>query len=166
MDWNQLKDTIYVWDGGWLDIYVHGTSAKDWEKWTHYVNQNFKIDWFNGKTERDESKIDFTVIQEYWDGNHNLCSTAKVFIDDNIQVNAHFFDDEEIENDIDPREFKSIDDHNKLIEFLKRLSNELAKEVTVTPENCPEIVLMKINGESVDINLEGEPKKWPLRIKK
>jgi len=29
-----------------------------------------------------------------------LCSTAKIFID-NIQINAHFFDDKELENDID-----------------------------------------------------------------
>ena len=166
MNWNQLKNKVYAWDGGWLDIYVHGTSAQDWEKWTQLVNQNFKIDWYNGKTEKDESKIDFSVIQDYWGGNNDLCSTAKVFIDDNIQVNAHFFDDEQIENDIDPREFKSIDDHNKLIEFLRELSNKLGKEVSVTPENCPEIVLMKIMGDSIEINLESEPRKWPLRIKK
>ncbi len=159
MNWNQLKNKIYVWDRGWLDIYIHATSANDWEKWTQYVNQNFKIDWYNGKTERDETNIDFSVIQEYWDGNHDLCSTAKVYIDDNIQVNAHFFDDAEIENDIDPREFKSIDDHNKLIEFLKGLSKKLEKEVTVTPENCPEMILMKIMGESVEITVNREPNK-------
>ena len=166
MNWNQLKNKIYVWDGGWLDIYVHSTCSNDWKIWSDYVNQNFKIDWYNGKSERDEFKIDFSVIEEYWNGNHELCSTAKVFIDENIQVNAHFFDDEEIENDIDPREFKNIDDHNKLIEFLKGLSKKLEKEVTVTPENCPEIVLIKIKGESVEINVNGESKKWPLRIKK
>jgi hypothetical protein len=89
MNWNQLKNKIYAWDGGWLDIYVHDTSSKDWEKWTQLVNQNFKIDWYNGKTEKDESKIDFSVILDYWGGNHDLCSTAKVFIGNNIQVNGH-----------------------------------------------------------------------------
>lgn len=166
MNWNLLKDKIYLWDGGWLDIYVHSTSANDWKIWTNYVNQNFKIDWYNGKAKRNESKIDFSVIQEYWSGNHDLCSSAKIFIDDNIQVNAHFFDDSEIENDIDPREFKSIDDHNKLIQFLKGLSLEFEKEVTVTPENSPEIVLIKVKGESVEINIDSESKNWPLRTKK
>lgn len=159
MNWNQLKDKIYVWDGGWLDIYVHSASTNDWKVWTDYVNRNFKIDWYNGKTKRDESKIDFSVIQEYWEGNGDLCSTAKVFINDNIQINAHFFDNSEIENDIDPREFNSINDHNNLIKFLKNLSNKLKKEVTVTPENCPEIVLIKIKDESVEININNEPKK-------
>ncbi|MCF8713740.1 hypothetical protein JM658_02785 [Joostella atrarenae] len=157
MKWNQLKNKIYVWEGGWLDIYIHSTSANDWKVWTKYVNQNFKINWYNGKSDKDESKIDFSVIQEYWDGNHNLCSTAKIFIADNIQVNAHFFDNSEIENDIDPREFKNIDDHNKLIRFLKAISNELKKEVVVTPENSPEIVLMKIKGDSVEILVNDNP---------
>jgi hypothetical protein len=165
MNWNQLKNKIYVWDGGWLDIYVHDISRKDWETWIKYVNQNFRIEWYNGKAEKDEIKIDFNVIREFWDGNHDLASTAKVFIDD-IQVNAHFFDDTEIENDIDPREFKNIEDHNKLIEYLKGLSLSLKKEVTVTPENCPEIILMKINGESIEIRTDSDPKKWPVRIKK
>jgi hypothetical protein len=165
MNWNELKSKIYVWDGGWLDIYVHNTTRTDWQKWVQYVNQKFKIEWYNGKTEKDETKINFSVVEEFWDGNHDLTSTAKVFIED-IQVNAHFFDETEIENDIDPREFKAIDDHNKLIDYLKGLSNILNREVIVTPENCPEIILMKIKGESVEINIDSEPKKWPLRIKK
>lgn len=165
MNWNQLKNKIYVWDEGWLDIYVHDTSRENWETWIKYVNQNFRIEWYNGITEKDEDKIDFKIIREFWDGNHDLNSTAKVFIDD-IQVNAHFFDDTEIENDIDPREFKNIEDHNKLIEYLKELSIRLKKEVTVTPENCPEIILVKVNGESVEIKSDSDPKKWTLRIKK
>ncbi len=158
MNWNQLKKEIYVWEGGWLDIYVHSTTAKDWEKWVQYVNQNFRIEWYNGKTERDESKIDFSVIQEYWNGNYDLCSTAKVFVND-LQINAHFFDDAEIENDIDPREFKNLENHNKLINYLKSLSHILEKEIVVTPENCPEFVLMRVNKELVEIMTDSESRK-------
>jgi hypothetical protein len=57
MNWNRLKNKLYVWDGGWLDIYVHSTSCNDWKIWSDYVNQNFKINWYNGKAERDEIKI-------------------------------------------------------------------------------------------------------------
>jgi len=150
MNWDKLKNKIYVWDGGWLDIHVHNTTRSEWQKWVNYVNQNFKIEWYNCKTEIGEAKIDFSVIEEFWDGCHDFILTAKVFIED-IQVNVHFFDETEIENDIDPREFKTIDDHNNLIDYLKKLSNILNKEVIVTPENCPEIILMKIKGESVEI---------------
>ena len=162
MNWDDLKNKIYVWDGGWLDIYVNDSNSSEWEKWTQYVNDNYRIDWYNGKIAKAESKIDFGVIQEYWNGNHNLCSTAKVFID-NMQVNAHFFDDTEIENDIDPREFKSMEDHNKLISYLKGLSKLLNKEVTVTPENCPEIFLMRVKEETVQIFIDNESSEWPVR---
>lgn len=165
MNWNQLKSKVYVWEGGWLDIYVHDTTRTDWQKWVQYVNQNYRIDWYNGRTERDETKIDFSVIEDFWDGNHDLTSTAKIFIN-NIQINAYFFDDTEIENDIDPREFNTIEDHNKLIDYLKELSDILDREVTLTPENCPEIILMKINGNSIEISIDTEPEKWPIRIKK
>ena len=107
MNWKKLKDKIYFWDGSWRDIYIPNTTEKDWNKWINFVNENYQVDWYNGKAEADQNKIDFNVILEYWNGNHDLCSTAKIFID-KIQINAHFFDDQEIENDIDPREFKSI----------------------------------------------------------
>lgn len=164
MNWNHLKNKIYAWDGGWLDIYIHHTTSSDWEKWIRHVNQHYEIDWYNGRAEKDESKIDFTVIQEYWAGNSELISTARIFIGP-IQLNAHFFEEGTIENDIDPREFKSIDDHHMLIRYLKGISKVLEKEVTVTPENCPEIILMRVKGEVIEITADHEPGDWPVRIK-
>ncbi len=149
MNWTELKKAIYCWDGSWRDIYVLGTTAEDWKKWIEYVNKNYKIDWYNGKTNKDEIKIDFNVILEYWNGNHDLCPTAKVFIN-RIQANAHFFDENVIENDIDPREFSTIDDHNKLIKYMIELSILLDKEIILTPENKQEIILLKVNKENIE----------------
>jgi len=148
---NQAEvEASFLFNISWRDIYVKESSVDDWEKWIDWVNKNYRIDWHNGKTEKDEPQIDFNVIKECWNGNQDLISTAKVFID-NIQVNAHFFDDSEIENDIDPREFTSIQDHNKLLEYLKKVSAICAKPVFVTPENCPEIILMRIENDEVEI---------------
>jgi len=153
MDWEKLKDEIYNCDGSWRDIYVKETTSEDWNSWVTMVNERYRINWHNGKTNKDESKIDFKIIQEYWEGNHDLCSTANIFIND-IQINAHFFSDSEIENDIDPREFKTIEDHNRLIEYLKLVSIVCGKEVIVTPENYPEIVLIKVYKKEVKIFLK------------
>ncbi len=150
MDWTELKNKIYYRDGSWRDIYVRETNASDWKKWVNYVNDNYKVDWFNTKTNKDEEKIDFATIEEYWDGNHDQSSTGKVFID-KVQINAHFFDDNELENDIDPSEFNSIDDHEKLIKFMIDVSTILDKEVILTPENQHEIILIKVNGDKVDL---------------
>jgi hypothetical protein len=164
MNWTELKNKIYYWDGSWRDIYVLGTLRPDWKKWVDYVNQNYTIDWFNGKTDKDERNIDFNVIEEFWNGDHDLCSTAKVFID-KIQINAHFFDDTEMENDIDPREFNSIEDHDKLIKYMTDISILLDKEVILTPENEHETVLIKVNKDNVDFSHDIEPSKWKLRTR-
>lgn len=150
MNWKTLKSEIYYWDGSWRDIYVKNTKLEDWKRWIDLVNENYRIDWYNGKTNLSETKIKVDVIKEYWNGNGDLCSTANVYLD-NLQLNAHFFDESEIENDIDPREFKSLDDHEKLIEYLKAISKVCKKEVIVTPENCPEFVLIRVNGDNLEL---------------
>lgn len=164
MNWKDLKDKRYYWDGSWRDIYVHESTRNDWENWINLVNANYKIDWYNGKTERDENKIDYNVILDYWNGMRDYCSTVKVFID-NIQINAHFFDDTEIENDIDPREIISIDDHNRVIDFMTKLSKVLNKPVILSPEKCPDIVLIKVLGDNISINIKSNPKDWPVKTK-
>ena len=156
MDWDELKREIYLWDGSWRDIYIPDTTKEDWSKWVDFVNSNYKIDWFNGKTEQDENKVDINLILELWDGNYDLRSTAHIFID-HIQINSHFFHDEAIENDIDPREFNSIDDHNKLIGFMKGLSKCLSRKVILTPENQHEIILLTVDADSVVIEANINP---------
>jgi hypothetical protein len=43
MDWKTPKNKIYAWDGGWLDIYVHKNTSKDWKQWVQFVNQQLRI---------------------------------------------------------------------------------------------------------------------------
>lgn len=151
MNWTDLKDKIYYWDGSLRDIYVLKTNRTDWKIWVDYVNKNYRIDWFNGKTEKDENQIEFSVIEEFWSGDHDLFLPARVFID-KIQINAHFFDETEMENDIDPREFNTIEDHNKLIKYMSALSTLLDKEVILTPENEHEKVLFKVNKNNIEFS--------------
>ena len=99
----------------------------------------------------DERKIDFEVIKGYFNGEHKLCSSASIFID-KIQINNHFFIDTEIENDISPKEIKSIDDHNKLIRYMTELSKVLDKKVILTPENEVETILISVNKDEITIN--------------
>ncbi|MFT3995558.1 MAG: hypothetical protein QM660_14700 [Dysgonomonas sp.] len=141
--WDELKDLIYYWDGSWRDLYIRNTNKEDWEKWVNYVNQNYIINWYNGKTGIEENQINYDVIKGYLDGEHDLCSSAQIFIG-KIQINCHFFSESEIENDIDPREINSVEDHEKILKHMTDLSIILDKEVIVTPEGEPEIILMNV----------------------
>lgn len=164
MNWIELKNKVYNWDGSWRDIYILQINHSDWKKWVNYVNENYRIDWFNGKVDKVENQIDFGVIEEFWSGNHDLCSTAKVFIG-SIQINAHFFNDTEIENDIDPREFNSIDDHNKLVKYMTDLSILLEKEIILTPENDSETILFKVSYDKIEFSKNIDPINWKLKIR-
>lgn len=166
MNWEKLKQRVYAWDDSWRDIYVHGTSPGDWDQWAQFVNQHYRIDWYNGKTQKDEVQIDFEVIKAFWSGDTDLSSTAKVFLNDRLQVNAHFFEPGTLENDIDPRDFKSLADHGTLMNYMKGVSELLNKTVTLTPENCPEIKLIIVDGTAVEISTDTDPSDWPVHIKK
>ncbi len=142
--WDELKDQIYYWDGSWRDLYILNTNKEDWIKWVKYVNQHYIVNWYNGKTGIEENQINYDVIKEYFDREHDLCSTAKIFID-KIQINCHFFSESEIENDIDPREINSLKDHEHVLKYMTDLSTILNKEVILTPESEPEVILMNVN---------------------
>lgn len=152
MDWQILKDKIYNWDGSYRDIYVHNTTKEDWQIWADFVNKNYKTSFHIYDKEEKKDKVDLTKIFDYWKGTQENCSTATVFVD-NIQVNAHFFTEEEIENDITPNEINSIDDHNKLMNFMTNLSKVLNKTVVLTPENQAETVLISVDKDEIKINL-------------
>lgn len=80
MNWTDLKNKIYYCDGSLRDIYILNTSVADWKKWVDYANHNYKVTWYNGLLSKDENQIDFSIIKDYWDGEHDLCSTAKICI--------------------------------------------------------------------------------------
>lgn len=141
--WKEFKEKVYYWDGSWRDIYIQKIEEGDWKKCINYVNQNYVISWYNGKTELEENQISYDVIDGYLKEEHDRCSSAKIFID-NIQINCHFFSKSEIENDIDPREISSIEDHKKIIKYMTDLSCILEKEVILTPEAEPEIILINV----------------------
>lgn len=151
MDFQKLKDKIYYSDGSLRDIYVHNTTKEDWQIWADFVNKNYKTSFHIYETEVKEDKVDLSRIFDYWNGLHDNCSTASIYIDD-IQVNAHFFDDIEIENDISPKEIKSIEEHKKLLNYMVGLSNALNKKVILTPENEPNVVLISVDNGKVSID--------------
>lgn len=153
MNWQDIKDNIYFLDGSFRDIYILNTTKEDWRIWVDFVNSHYKTSFFIHETQTREDKIDMNKVLDYWNGNIDNCSVASVFLD-NIVVNAHFFEDDQIENDITATEFNTIEDHNRLIQYMTGLSNALQKPVILTPENDSEIVLISVENNTVKINLD------------
>ena len=149
MDWNELRNGVYHIDGSWRDIYVLNTTRDDWKKWSEYVSASYKVSWY-AEDYNDgiaSKRIDSWFIDYRWDSEHYV-TTASVFLD-KVQVNCHFFTESQIENDIDPNEIESLDDHNKVMDYMKSISKLLGKEVVLTEENSEEAIWIIVNGDDV-----------------
>jgi hypothetical protein len=151
MDWHILKENIYYSDGSWRDIYIHDTTLRDWEKWVTFVNQNYKIEFYNGQTQQTETKIDYSLIFDFWEHKTEFLNSSIINID-NIKVNCHFFNVHEIENDIDPSVIETINDHDKMIKYMMDLSKLLYKRVLMTAENMPEHIYISVDKDIVEIH--------------
>jgi hypothetical protein len=152
MNWTELKKRIYFEDGSWRDIYVLDTTRKDWENWVDLINRKYSVEFYDAKTDLLADKIDFAAVREYWDsaGDREVISASIKL--DSINVMCYFFDDSQIENDIDPSEIKSQEDHDKLIDYLTDISVSLDKEVLLTEENTKNSILIRGKGGEFILN--------------
>ena len=148
MHWTDLKKDIYFEGGSLRDLYVLDTNVTDWEKWVEMVNRRYIVEFWDAKTDSKANKIDFEIVQEYLDSNGQREVVTATINLDSLTIKCYFFDDSEIENDIDPREFKTVDDHVKLIQYINDISVSLDKEVIVTDENTKDLVLIRVNVEN------------------
>ncbi|RYE37344.1 MAG: hypothetical protein EOP48_28900 [Sphingobacteriales bacterium] len=143
MNWKELRDKIYYQDGSLRDIYIKDTTQEDWRKWVDYVTANYPVAFTTHDGDVTSDKIDFSKVVDLWNGSLDSSISATIHVG-GILVKAYFFSDEEIENDITPKEVNTLDDHNGLVEYLMGLSKALKKNVVLTPENEPETTLISV----------------------
>jgi hypothetical protein len=153
MEWQELRNKIYFQDGSLRDIYIQDTTQNDWKLWTEFVNAQYKVSFTIYEGDITTEKIDFDKVLEFWSGSLDSSIAATVFVGD-ILVKSYFFCEEEIENDITPKEVTSVDDHNRLIDYLKGVSKALNKRVILTPEMEPETILILVEHDDVTMNNE------------
>jgi len=147
VDWSKLKEEIYFEDGSLRDIYALNTTADDWKKWIEWVvRSGYRVEYRVGGMNQPARNIDFSAISNYWENRANQpIPTIRVFVD-HIQINAHFFCEEEIENDITPTNFQCWGDHVRLMNYMDIMSYVLKKEVVLTAENVRDHVLLRVTG--------------------
>lgn len=126
MDWAVLKDKVYFNDGSLRDIYVRDVNEDDWRKWIDFVNGNYIVSFKIYEGEEVAPKIEFDRVLQFWNGDRDSGAMATIFVG-RAKVNTFFFENGELDNDITPTEFLSIDDHNLLMNYLKAISTQYLK---------------------------------------
>jgi hypothetical protein len=148
MTWEELKERVYFVDGSLRDIYVLDTNDEDMEKWSQYVNTNHVVEFYDSRVGQTTAAVSFHAVLQTWTENDRESVMATIRIGA-ITINCFFFDQSEIENDIDPKEFNSMKEHDNLLAYMKDVSKLLNKEVILTHENAKEAILIKVKGEEV-----------------
>ncbi|MEI9943768.1 MAG: hypothetical protein WDN26_06050 [Chitinophagaceae bacterium] len=152
-DWYKIKEAIYYSDGSWRDIYVLDTTQDDWSKWVDLLNQKYSIEFYNGQTQQTEPSINKQVVFGHWERKTDFLNGATIKLE-NIAVKCHFFTTQEIENDIDPREIETIEDHYRIVNYLIDISKLLNKTVILTAENQRDLIYITVDRDNVNVSVE------------
>lgn len=151
---NIIPDWAYVspyfdWDGSWRDICILDTTQAHWNAVVNLL-QNSSYQWslYVGgdplTSAAEGGKIpDFDTLVVRSD---RLMTHMKFAISD-ISIKCHFFEDDKIEFDIDPRDVGAAN-WPELVTFLFDLSRVTGKPCLLTEENCPHLWLVKANAVS------------------
>lgn len=153
MNWQELKEQIYFEDGSFRDICAFNLTLDDWKKWCEFVNYNYEIEFIDKETDRKQSSIIFSEVEDFWQGKTETVKLATIKLGE-INVNCHFFAVDEFENDITPSEIKSLEEHKILVDYLKNLSKLFSRQIFLTCENAPDLVLVEVSNSEIQINYE------------
>lgn len=133
-------------DGSLRDIYVKEIDATVWCSFLEGIlASSFEHKFWYGEKET-ALPSNLTKIRKLQGTDP---TTLKVYLDSNVQVNCHFFLEEEIEMDISPEEISNESKFNTLLSFLVRLAELLNRPVYLTQENTPGEVILSVMPENV-----------------
>lgn len=108
---------------------------EDWETWSAFVNANYRVV-FTDEHEQEHPQINFAEVRRIWQLNGNyLNRPGAVFFVGEIVITCLFFQNEIIENDINPQQINSYAAHLQLMAYMTGLSKALGKEIVLTAEN-------------------------------
>jgi hypothetical protein len=148
-NWKSIKEKIYYEDGSLRDIYVFGTDKEDWKAWGTLVNEKYRVEFYNGRTQQNEDKIDIEELLNYFIAPEDFKDVNKAHIklgEITIICQLHYIS--EMESDLDPKEVKTEEDHQAIMEYLKEVASTLKKKVIVTSEMTFEDVLLEVNNQN------------------
>jgi len=140
MDWLRIAPAFKP-DGFLRDIYIFDTSLMDWERvWEILLADphrlSFSVDGEITAPPADAAEV-FRLGQA-----HSVCASLAL---GKQRLNCHFFTEEEVEFDLDPRDVRGPSEAERLEQFLAELGRTTAKEVRLTPESGRHLIIARFD---------------------
>jgi len=137
--WETVRREFYC-DGSWRDIYVFDTNMAAWQRMLDAFRASpCQVQYFRDHqpAELPKQATDAFPLPDE-------CNRMLSVIFSGVTANCHFFTENDIEFDIDPREIKGQEELDALLEFMHRLANIVGKDAVMTPENMRKIVVFRV----------------------
>jgi hypothetical protein len=135
--WSKVESD-FEWDGSLRDIYVRSATLEDWRAVYRVLKTSPEVAFrFDGEQVAVPADISDVFAMR---GKKSPMLSLKV---GSVTVVCHFFTEEEVEFDIDPREVRSQADLDAVLAFLKKIGDSVRKPVLLTPENAPQSEILR-----------------------
>lgn len=129
MDWPQIK-AEFEWDGSLRDLYVLDTDAILWQKALDFLRATgHPLTYLEDGAETDLPAEVAHIFRRRLEAGTLLSADVR-----GLRINCHFFTQEQIEFDIDPREISDEVWFGHPCEFIRGIGRSLARSVLLTPE--------------------------------
>lgn len=142
--WDQCKKD-FQWDGSLRDIYVTPATLADWRALysllRDYPEAEYSVD--------DVVEPPPVSVEQAFSVRPSGNPMLRLRVGRTLAV-FHFFSEEEIECDVDPREIASQADLDALLSFVRQIGDATRKPVTITPENMREKPIITYDPQSRD----------------
>ena len=156
MNWETIKSNIYYDIGMVKEIIIVGIFEEFWDKWTKYINENFKLEWYFSD-EIIKNKIELDRIKYFWNNpEHNYQTFGNFYIND-IEIKMFFWDPDIMVNCFWPSDIKKEVDHKNILEYMLHLSKFTKNDICLIDETnnyCKDCnFLIKANNGLIDYNI-------------
>ncbi len=150
MEWNKISADFEP-DGSLRDIYIHEATLVDWQAVIDAIRKETPS--FSFHTGGEPVEMPQNISNLFNLGPDDFCSTLYVAFG-NGTLNCHFFTEEQVEFDLDPRDINA-GLLPLLIDFMTLLGTTVGKPVSLTHENMPKAEIMRFAPASGRVDYVG-----------
>lgn len=125
-------------DGSLRDIYVDSTTEQDWDAFLSFLREGEHP--LSYSQDGEAAPVPTRASEALRD---TSCAHLLSIAVSGVIVNCHFFTADEIELDVAPGDVATQEALDGLLGFMRGIGDHLRKDVTLTAENSPELVLLR-----------------------
>lgn len=146
VEWSEVRDELFP-DGTLRDIYVLDTSIADWQRVLDGLRRGaFALDYaLEGAT----AALPVNASVLFADERLHM-SRLRIALG-SVTIHCHFFQVDQIEFDIDPRDIEGQGELTAVVDFMRLVASACGKDVLLTPENLPDAPFLRVLPDRVAV---------------